>query len=47
MASYVIGCYIDDQLVAHVPHGGGEVTPDAVGPLNPFRCSDSWDIVPL
>jgi hypothetical protein len=45
MQSYVLACYIDDQLVVKVPDVG-EVTPDAPDSDDPFRCADWWETVP-
>jgi hypothetical protein len=49
MRSYVVGCYMDDQLVAAVPEDGGEIAPQSAGDpgaADPFRCADWWEIVP-
>jgi hypothetical protein len=45
IGSYVLGCYIGDELVTRVPDVGG-VTPDAPDSDDPFRCADWWEIVP-
>jgi hypothetical protein len=45
MRSYVLGCFVDDELIAKVPDVG-EVTPDAPDSDDPFRCADWWETVP-
>ncbi len=45
MRSYVLACFIGDELVAKVPDVG-EVTPDAPDSDDPFRCADWWETVP-
>lgn len=46
MVSYVVGCFLGEDLLVKLP-SSGELTPANAGQLNPtdeFRCADSWVI---
>jgi hypothetical protein len=47
LQSYVLGCYIGDQLAAHVPEVG-ELTPgsEPLSSNDPIRCADLWEFAP-
>jgi len=48
--SYVIGCFVNEQMVARIPASGQAITPTSAGQMNPAdkdSCADSWQITSL